>query len=128
MYRNGYCPPRAVPDSFVVTTDMRAIASSAAGPQLVHRPEPQIEADDEIKVRTIAVGVCGTDRTLLQGQDTERRAGDWLVLGHEMLGQVIETGAAVQRVEPGDLAVFTVRRGCGECVSCAQQRSDMCST
>ena len=60
------------------------------------------------------------------GHGTEglRRA----VIGHEMLGKVVETGAAVTRVKPGDLAVFTVRRGCGECQPCRVNRSDMCLT
>ena len=37
-------------------------------------------------------------------------------------------GAAVTRVRPGDYAVFTVRRGCGKCLPCAMNRSDMCQT
>ena len=36
-----------------------------------------------------------------------------LVIGHEMIGQVVETGKSVTAVKPGDHAVFTVRRGCG---------------
>src|SRR5690606_30851535 len=47
---------------------------------------------------------------------------------HELLGQVVEIGDAVTRVQPGDLATFTVRRGCGECEPCAINRSDMCRT
>ena len=53
---------------------------------------------------------------------------DDLVLGHEMFGQVADVGRAVTMVTPGDYAVFTVRRGCGRCRSCAMNRSDMCQT
>jgi len=40
----------------------------------------------------------------------------------------VEAGSAVRTVKPGDLAVFTVRRGCGECLPCRMNRSDMCLT
>ncbi|MBZ0296636.1 MAG: alcohol dehydrogenase catalytic domain-containing protein [Anaerolineae bacterium] len=49
-----------------------------------------------------------------------------LVIGHEMLGQVVEVGTDVTVVQPNDYAVFTVRRGCGHCAACAMNRSDMC--
>jgi threonine dehydrogenase-like Zn-dependent dehydrogenase len=51
-----------------------------------------------------------------------------LVIGHEMFGQVVEIGDAVSRVHPGDYAVFTVRRACQGCLSCAMNRPDMCHT
>ncbi len=51
-----------------------------------------------------------------------------LVIGHEMFGQVVEIGKAVTRVKKGDYAIFTVRRGCGKCLPCAMNRSDMCLT
>jgi threonine dehydrogenase-like Zn-dependent dehydrogenase len=40
----------------------------------------------------------------------------------------VDTGSSVTRVKAGDHAVFTVRRGCGECASCLMNRSDMCQT
>jgi threonine dehydrogenase-like Zn-dependent dehydrogenase len=45
-----------------------------------------------------------------------------------MFGQVTEVGRNVTRVKVGDFAVFTVRRGCGKCLPCAMNRSDMCRT
>jgi glucose 1-dehydrogenase len=97
--------------------------------QLVDRPEPQISADDEIKLRVIRVGICGTDREEAAGGRALAPGGqDDLVIGHEMFGQVTEVGKAVTRVKPGDYAVFTVRRGCGHCLPCAMNRSDMCET
>ena len=77
-------------------------------------PEPSIAAPDEIKLRIVRVGICGTDREELQGGRADAPAGKTeLVIGHEMFGQVVEVGSAVKRVKPGDYAVFTVRRGCG---------------
>ena len=53
---------------------------------------------------------------------------DRLIIGHEMLGEVVEVGRTVTRVKVGDYAVFTVRRGCGHCLPCSMNRSDMCLT
>jgi glucose 1-dehydrogenase len=97
--------------------------------QLVDRPEPQLQADDEIKLRVLRVGICGTDREEAAGGRAMAPKGyQDLVIGHEMFGQVIETGEGVTRVKKGDYAVFTVRRGCGKCLPCAMNRSDMCAT
>lgn len=110
---------------------MRAIAL-VPGSTLIHlidRPEPAISSPDQIKVRVVGVGVCGTDREETAG-GRAKAPGEQkeLVIGHEMLGSVVEVGSSVTRVKPGDLAVFTVRRGCGKCVPCSINRADMCRT
>ena len=77
----------------------------------------------------IRVGICGTDREEVSGGRAQAPEGrSELVIGHEMFGQVVSTGASVTRVKPGDYSVFTVRRGCGECPSCLMNRADMCQT
>jgi threonine dehydrogenase-like Zn-dependent dehydrogenase len=104
-----------------------AIVPGTAGSRLVDRPEPSITKPDEVKVRIIRVGICGTDREELAGGRADAPDGQKeLVIGHEMFGQVMTVGASVTRVKPGNFAVFTVRRGCGECPSCLMNRSDMC--
>ena len=106
-----------------------AIVPGTAGTHLVERPEPSIAAPDEIKIRIIRVGICGTDREEVSGGRAQAPDGQKeLVIGHEMFGQVVGTGSSVTRVKAGDHAVFTVRRGCGECASCLMNRSDMCQT
>ena len=97
--------------------------------QLVERPEPSISAPDEVKLRVLRVGVCGTDREEAAGGRALAPQGQSdLVIGHEMFGQVMGIGSAVTRVQPGDYGVLTVRRGCGRCLPCAMNRSDMCHT
>jgi glucose 1-dehydrogenase len=96
---------------------------------LVERPEPAIHAPDEVKCQVVRVGICGTDREEAAGGRALTPEGQSdLVVGHEMLGRVVEVGAAVTRARPGDYIVFTVRRGCGKCLPCAMNRSDMCLT
>lgn len=106
-----------------------AITPGTAGSRLVERSEPSIDRPDEIKLRVIRVGICGTDREEISGGRAQAPDGQKeLVIGHEMLGQVASVGASVTRVKTGDFAVFTVRRGCNECLSCRIGRSDMCQT
>lgn len=110
---------------------MKAIANTtgSATLKLVDRPEPGIAAPDEVKLQILRVGICGTDREEAAGGRSKPPAGsDELVIGHEMFGRVVEAGKSVTRVAVGDLAVFTVRRGCGKCLACQMNRPDMCQT
>jgi threonine dehydrogenase-like Zn-dependent dehydrogenase len=106
-----------------------AIVPGTAGSRLVERPEPSITTQDQVKIRMIRVGICGTDREEVSGGRAQAPDGQKeLVIGHEMFGQVVSVGSSVTRVKLGDYAVFTVRRGCGECPSCLMNRADMCQT
>jgi len=97
--------------------------------RLVDRPEPEVTKPNEVKLRVLHVGICGTDREEAAGGRADAPPGaSELVIGHEMFGQVVKVGNAVTRVKPGDYAVFTVRRGCGKCLPCQMNRSDMCRT
>src|SRR5512135_2632383 len=110
---------------------MKAIANTTGTTvlTLVERPEPSLSADDEVKLQVLRVGICGTDREEAAGGRSKPPEGQTeLVIGHEMFGQVVEVGKSVTRVKAGDLAVFTVRRGCGKCLPCLMNRSDMCET
>ncbi|TMC12967.1 MAG: alcohol dehydrogenase [Chloroflexi bacterium] len=116
-------------------TSMRAIALEKASGRPVLKddhPEPVLHAPDQLLIRVLQVGICGTDRAIVRGEGGEPPPGDgYLVLGHEMLGEVVSAGnAAAADYEPGDLVVCTVRRSCGqpECPTCAHGESDMCYT
>ncbi len=92
---------------------------------------PKITAPDQVLLRVLHVGVCGTDREICSFDYGDPPAGsDYLVLGHECLGEVVEVGSAVSAFKPGDLAVPMVRRPCehAECVACRAGRSDFCYT
>jgi threonine dehydrogenase-like Zn-dependent dehydrogenase len=110
---------------------MKAIAITPGTREIhiVERPEPQLSAPSQIKLRVLRVGICGTDREEASGGRADAPPGEQdLVIGHEMFGQVLEVGSQVQTVKPGDFGCFTVRRGCGRCPACLNNRSDMCST
>ncbi len=106
-----------------------AIAPGTVDAQLKDFQEPQIETPTDVKIKILEVGICGTDREEVSGGRADPPAGQpHLVIGHEMFGQVVETGSEVSAVAVGDYGVFSVRRGCGKCVPCLSNRSDMCYT
>ncbi len=83
--------------------------------------------DDGILVETIAVGVCGTDRDVLDGDlGYPEKGKDRLVIGHEAVGRVIEAPAEIG-LQTGDLVVPIVRRPDPlPCPNCAVGEWDMC--
>ena len=99
--------------------------------EVVALDEPKISSPSQIKLRMLEVGVCGTDREICSfDYGTAPEGFEFLVLGHESLGEVVETGPEVSRFRPGDLVVPMVRRPCThpECVACRAGRQDFCYT
>lgn len=84
-------------------------------------------SDGAVLVRTLAIGVCGTDRDIVSGRYGWAPPGQTrLVIGHESLGTVHEAPADAG-VKPGDLVVGIVRRPDPvPCSSCAVGEWDMC--
>jgi glucose 1-dehydrogenase len=84
-------------------------------------------ADGVVLVRTVALGVCGTDREIISGEYGTAPPGQKrLILGHESLGRV-ETAPPGSGLIPGDLVVGIVRRPDPvPCCACAAGEWDMC--
>ena len=97
---------------------------SSAG--AIEVPPPSSD-DGSILVRTIAIGVCGTDGEIINDGYGEPPDGeDWLILGHESLGEVIEAPPS-SGFYPGQLLVGMVRRPDPEpCLYCSRGELDMC--
>jgi threonine dehydrogenase-like Zn-dependent dehydrogenase len=99
--------------------------------RIVEHAAPEITAPNQVKVRSIEVGICGTDKeicTFVYGSPPE--GSEYLVLGHESLGEIVEVGSAVSGFKPGDLVVPSVRRPCphDHCFSCRDEKQDFCFT
>lgn len=99
--------------------------------KIIQLEEPQITRPTEVKLRILEVGVCGTDKEICSFEYGAPPAGsDYLIIGHESLGEVVEVGSAVDGLKVGDLAVMTVRRPCPhqECLPCQSGHQDFCIT
>ncbi|MDQ6784790.1 MAG: glucose 1-dehydrogenase [Actinomycetota bacterium] len=93
---------------------------------LTDLPEPD-PADGPVLVRTRAVGVCGTDLEIINGDYGWAPPGEErLTIGHESLGEILEAPEGCG-LEPGDLVVAIVRRPDPvPCPNCAVGEWDMC--
>lgn len=78
----------------------------------------------EILLRLRVVGFCGTDMFKL---DTDS-AAKGTVLGHEIVGEVIELGDGVANFSTGDRVVVPHHVPCGTCVLCRRGNETMCET
>jgi glucose 1-dehydrogenase len=108
---------------------MRAITVLPRTPhsaRLEDVPDPA-ESDGSVLVRSLVLGVCGTDREILNGSYGFAPPGQQrLILGHESLGAV-EAAPNGCGLAPGDLVVGIVRRPDPEpCIACAAGEWDMC--
>lgn len=112
---------------------MKAVAvfPSRRDIRVVDHPEPAIETATQAKIRMLDVGICGTDREIASFQyGTPPDGSEYLVLGHESLGEIVEAGPQTSKLKRGDLVVATVRRPCDhpECMACREGRQDFCYT
>jgi threonine dehydrogenase-like Zn-dependent dehydrogenase len=110
---------------------MKAIVVKPGEKDSIHMrdmPDPKLKPD-QVVVKMIRVGLCGTDAEINHGLYGKAPEGDeFLILGHENLGVVEEVGKKVTGWKPGDLVVATVRRPCGKCPQCKAGENDMCSS
>ena len=99
--------------------------------RVIEHEVPHLTEPDHVKVRMLEIGICGTDKEICAFEyGTPPEGSDYLVIGHESLGEVVEVGPAVSRVNIGDLVVMTVRRPCSdpECRPCRAGYPDFCIT
>ena len=110
---------------------MKAIVVRPGEKNSVHMrdmPDPKMKPD-QVAVKMLRVGLCGTDAEINHGLYGKPPEGDeFLILGHENLGVVEEVGKKVKGWKAGDLVVSTVRRPCGKCAQCKAGENDMCSS
>jgi threonine dehydrogenase-like Zn-dependent dehydrogenase len=99
--------------------------------ELVDHEAPCLSSPTDVMLRILDVGVCGTDREICSFEfGTPPKHSEHLIIGHESLGEVIEVGDRVSRVQMGDLVVPMVRRPClhDGCRACRAGRQDFCYT
>src|SRR6201997_5047589 len=74
-------------------------------------------------VRLVATNICGSDQHMVRGRTT---ALEGLVLGHEITGEVVETGPGVEFIKVGDLCSTPFNIACGRCRTCKEGHTDVC--
>lgn len=104
---------------------MRALCWEGVGKVAVKNvPDPRIERPHDAIVRVRMSSVCGSDLHVLDGHTPAMRRGD--ILGHEFIGEVVETGAECKKVKRGDRVVVSSVIACGGCAFCQQGAWSLC--
>jgi threonine dehydrogenase-like Zn-dependent dehydrogenase len=87
-------------------------------------PDPKILNDNDVIVRVTSTAICGSDLHLVDGYIPTVKKGD--VLGHEFMGEVVETGKTVKKLSIGDRVVVPFPIACGACSACERGLYSLC--
>ncbi len=74
-------------------------------------------------LRIVSTNICGSDQHMVRGRTT---APPGLILGHEITGEVIETGPDVEFIKVGDLCSVPFNIACGRCRNCKEGNTGVC--
>jgi alcohol dehydrogenase len=88
-------------------------------------PDATIRDPTDVVVRVDSATICGTDLHILKGDVPEVRPGT--ILGHEAVGTIVETGAAVTTLVEGDRVLVSCITSCGRCRFCREGRYGLCT-
>ncbi|MFF4602878.1 L-threonine 3-dehydrogenase [Streptomyces sp. NPDC001339] len=107
---------------------MKALVKQKAEPGLwlTDVPEPAVGPGD-VLIKVLRTGICGTDLHIRAWDGWAQQAVDTpLTLGHEFVGEVVETGRDVADIKAGDLVSGEGHLVCGKCRNCLAGRRHLC--
>lgn len=92
---------------------------------LEERPRPEIIDEKDAIIQVTLTTICSSDIHIRHG--AVPRAVPGVILGHEFVGRVVETGSAVKKVKPGERVAVNVETFCGECYFCRRGFVNNCT-
>jgi len=96
------------------------------GVNLVQEDIPEI-GEDDVLVKTKAVGICGTDKTIYKWLGwAQKNVSIPLTIGHELSGEVVQIGKNVDNIKTGDAVTLDSHLYCGECSICKNSNKHVC--
>ena len=104
---------------------MKAVVVDAIGEFSVQEISLDPPKAGEVMVDIKATGVCRSDLHIINGTIPVEFP---IVLGHEGAGVVVEVGAGVEHLAPGDHVVLSFIPNCGECFYCEHEQANLCSS
>src|SRR6202034_4430594 len=103
-----------------------AVAWKAGEPLTIETVDLEGPRAGEVLVEIKATGVCHTDEFTRSGGDPEGLFP--AILGHEGAGVVLEVGAGVTTVKPGDHVIPLYTPECRQCKSCTSRKTNLCTS
>jgi threonine dehydrogenase-like Zn-dependent dehydrogenase len=92
--------------------------------QVRNVPDPKILNSRDAIIRITSTTICGSDLHLFNGFIPTMKKGD--IMGHEFMGEVVETGPGVTNLRPGDRIVVPFPIACGACNACQHGQFSVC--
>ena len=92
--------------------------------QVENVPDPKILNSRDAIVKITSTAICGSDLHMYDGYMPTMKKGD--VLGHEFMGEVVETGGDVDNLSVGDRVVVPFPIACGNCNACRAELYSVC--
>src|SRR5450830_223251 len=102
-------------------TTVEPFASSR--PLRIEELDLEAPGPGEVLIRVRAAGLCHSDLSVMTGARPRPMP---MALGHEASGEVVEVGAGVTDLRPGDLVVLVFVPSCGHCMPCMEGRPALC--
>ncbi|WP_175638392.1 zinc-dependent alcohol dehydrogenase [Metabacillus schmidteae] len=90
---------------------------------VIGKEVPKIKGN-EVLIQVISAGICGSDIHAYLGKHPFRHPPS--ILGHEVVGEIIELGHSVSTYEEGDMVTIEPQIGCGNCHSCIKGDYNLC--
>lgn len=94
--------------------------------ELTKKPVPAVENDKDVLIKILAASICGTDVHIL-ADPPEYPAEEGVTIGHELVGEVVDTGKGVVSLSKGDRVILDNNLACGVCDCCKSGNSNVCS-
>lgn len=92
--------------------------------RVVELEVPELNPTDNVLVRIKAAGICGSDVGIYHG--TNAAATYPRIIGHEMVGEVVQTASTARKVKIGDRVIIDQVKSCGQCWACRHGRPNVC--
>lgn len=93
--------------------------------QIIEIDKPLITEHDNVLIKMKAAGICGSDVHIYHGENAA--ATYPRVIGHEMVGEVVEVGSNATKIKVGDRVIVDQVVNCGECYACKKGRGNVCA-
>lgn len=105
-------------------TMLAAVYRGVGDLRLEKRPVPILREARDAIVRVTRSTICTSDLHILRGAVPRARPG--ITLGHEFVGEIVETGDGISSLKPGDRVAANCETFCGECWYCRRGYVNNC--
>jgi len=94
--------------------------------RVADRPVPNI-GPKEVLLKVVRTGICATDLRILHGAHRMYPPGTRRIPGHEVFGELVEVGASIDWLKPGQRVFVAPNMGCGRCRQCITGNNNLCA-